>query len=401
MAAMAATFRRVPSLFATPVILFIVGSFFFLALLKGQRDLIVLSLLVFTMTGGLKLWSLFSPASMRCTLMLEKNRVFAGDTLFLKASVENNKFLPVWLEVEVPVDRASQAFLSGEPLMGQGSLLWYQMTGFQWEFPAVTRGVREIGPLTISTGDLFGFFLKERERGEAIEAVVYPRLVPLGPLSLPRRDFFGVPGGESPVDDPVYILGTTDYQNGRPAKYIHWKASARHHRLQEKVFESTEQEKILLVVDVDQFVKAEAEGKFEDTLEVVASITVRLDRQGCAVGLLTNGVTRGISPVVSISRSPQQLSDILEALARLKMEPGEALISMLRKVEIPWGTSCLYFTLKEDASADVVRAHFKRRKTPVLPFTFEISSALRRDKTIYVDDAVSPGDLPVMEAQIK
>ena len=83
--------------------------------------------------------------------------------------------------------------------------------------------------------------------------------MPLGPLSLPRRDFFGVPGGESPVDDPVYILGTTDYQNGRPAKYIHWKASARHHRLQEKVFESTEQEKILLVVDVDQFVKAEAE----------------------------------------------------------------------------------------------------------------------------------------------
>jgi uncharacterized protein (DUF58 family) len=399
MAPMVTGFRRVPSLFATSVILFFVGIFFFIALLNGQRDLIILSLLVFTMTGGLKLWTRFSPARLRCTLTLEKNKVFAGDTLILKAHAENAKFLPVWFEVDVPVDGSSHAFQSEAPLTGQGSLLWYQMTGFQWEFTAATRGVREIGPLKIFSGDLFGFYQKERETGEALQAVVYPKLVPLGPLSLPRRDFFGVPGGESPVDDPVYILGTTDYQNGRPAKYIHWKASARHHRLQEKVFESTEQEKILLVVDVDQFVKAEAKDEFERTLEVVASVAVRLDRQGCAVGLLTNGITQGISPVVSISRSPQQLSDILEALARLKMEPGEALIDMLRKVEIPWGTSCLYFTLKEDPTTDVVRAHFKRRKTPVLPFTSETASALRRDKPVDIDDALLSESIPVVEAR--
>jgi hypothetical protein len=128
-------------------------------------------------------------------------------------------------------------------------------------------------------------------------------------------------------------------------------------------------------------------------------MAVRLDRQGCAVGLLTNGITKGTSPVVSISRSPQQLSDILEALARLKLEPGEALIDMLRKVEIPWGTSCLYFTLNEDTTADVVRAHFKRRKMPVLPFTFETASVLRRDKQIDVDNTVSIENVPVMEAQ--
>jgi len=222
MATTATEFRRVPSLFATSVILLFVGIFLFIALLTGQRDLIILSLLVFTMTGGLKLWTRFSSARMRCTFALEKNKVFAGDTLFLKAHAENGKILPVWLEVEVPVNGFSHAFPSETPLVGQGSLLWYQMTGFQWEFTAATRGVREIGPLTVLTGDLFGFFQKEGEIGKAIEAVVYPRLVPLGPLSLPRRDFFGVPGGESPVDDPVYILGTTDYQNGRPAKYIHW-----------------------------------------------------------------------------------------------------------------------------------------------------------------------------------
>ena len=37
---------------------------------------------------------------------------------------------------------------------------------------------------------------------ETIEVVVYPRLVPLKSLSLPRRDFFGIPGAESPVAGP-------------------------------------------------------------------------------------------------------------------------------------------------------------------------------------------------------
>ena len=77
----------------------------------------------------------------------------------------------------------------------------------------------------------------------------------LAPFNLPKRDFFGVPGGESPVNDPVYILGTSDYHYGRPSKYIHWKASARYQRLQEKVFDSSEQEKVLFLIDVGEFAK--------------------------------------------------------------------------------------------------------------------------------------------------
>ncbi len=391
-------FRRVSSLFATSVILFFVGILLFVALLNGQRDLIVLSILVFGMMGGLKLWAKFSSNKIQCGLALEKKRVFAGDTLSLKARAENRKFLPVCLEVEVPVIGSLSTLISESPLVGQGTLLWHQMTDFQWEFAAATRGIYEIGPSKVFSGDLFGFFQKVRETGKALEAVVYPRLVPLGLFSVPRRDFFGTPGGESPVDDPVYILGTTDYQNGRPAKFIHWKASARHHRLQEKVFESTEQEKILLIVDVDQFVEAQAEDAFESILEVVASMAVRLDNQGCALGLFTNGVTRNFSPVVSISRSPQQLSDILEALARLKMEQREAFIDMLRAYEIPWGTSCFYFTLKEDPAVDAVKAHFRRRKIPILSFTFKTASALRRDIPVDADSVFSAENVLIMGA---
>ena len=165
---------------------------------------------------------------------------------------------------------------------------------------------------------------------ESYQIIVYPRLVPLKPFSLPRRDFFGIPGARSPVQDPVYILGTRDYQHGQPAKYIHWKASARHDRLQEKVLESTQQEKVLLVVDADPFAKHNAEEEFERTLEIVASLAARLDRKGHAVGLVTNcSVVGRRSAIVPMARNHQQLPTLLEVLARVQMKSQGPIIDML------------------------------------------------------------------------
>ena len=203
---------------------------------------------------------------------------------------------------------------------------------------------------------------------ETLEVVVYPRLVPLKWSTLPRRDFFGIPGAESPVQDPVYILGTRDYQQGRPAKYIHWKATARHHRLQEKIFEPSEQERILLVVDVGPFARHGAKEEFERMLETVASVAVRLGERGCAVGLVTNGRMAGEgSAIVSVTRNPEQLTTLLEALARMQMEPAQDLLAMFRlHVRLPWGISCLYFALEKDEAARTAKEYFTQRRIPFL-----------------------------------
>ena len=205
---------------------------------------------------------------------------------------------------------------------------------------------------------------------EIIEVVVYPRLVPLKSLTAPRRDFFGSPGAESPVEDPVYILGTRDYQHGRPAKYIHWKATARHHKLQEKIFEPSAQEKMLLVVDVGQFSRHGAEEAFERMLETVASVAVRLAERGCAVGLITNGRMTGEgSSIVSVTRNPRQMTILLEALARVRMEPARGLIDTFRlHLRVPWGISCLYFALEKDETAQMAREYFTQRRVPFLFF---------------------------------
>jgi len=362
--------RGVPSLFTITLIQFFVGVLLFIALIYGHRDLTVLTLLVLGVISGARLWARMSLSGLKYHLWVDKQKVFPGENLTIKLSAENAKLLPIWLEMKVYIGSLLQ-YSSGERVLTkESSLLWYQSTHFQWELTAERRGVYQIGPLYILTGDLFSFFSRHKRAEESYPIIVYPRLVSLKSISLLRRDFFGAPRAKSPLQDPIYILGTRDYQDGQPSKYIHWKASARQHRLQEKVFESTQQEKVLLVVNVEPFARRRAEEDFERTLEVVASLAVRMEQQGHSVGLVANGAVKGGGPpIVPVARNHQQLPAILELLARLQMKPDGDLKDLLHhKVALTWGISCVYFSHKEDETVFFAKEYFAQRKTPVVFF---------------------------------
>lgn len=386
--------RGVTSLFTiTPVQVF-VTVLLFVALLNGQRDLIVLTLLVLGIIGGTRLWARISLARLECRFDVDKWHVFRGEQIILTAGAENAKPLPIWLKLQIPIGNLLQ-YSTGERVFAQSSsLLWYERRRFRWEFVAERRGVYQIGPLGIQAGDLFSFFSRSKRLDASHSLVVYPRLVSLNPVSLPKRDFFGAPRAPSPVQDPIYILGTRDYQHGQPSKHIHWKASARHDRLQEKVFESTVQEKVLLVVDAEPFERLEMEDNFERVLEIVASLAVRLDKQGHAVGLVTNGAVNGkASGSVPAARHDQQVSTILEVLARLEMNAGVELKEVLRRsLADTWGISCIYFSCEEDETVLTASEFFARRRTPALfvvshpRLTEELDQPERRHRVLCVDD---------------
>jgi len=375
--------RGVPTIFVIPLMQFFVALLLFIALLNGLRDLTVLTLLVLGMGFGAKLWTRISLSGIKSHSAVNKQKVFPGEKLTLRIHAENRKFLPVWLQMQVPVTGPIYPFSGETTLTKEDSLLWYQGTHFEWELTAQRRGVHQIGPLHILTGDLLAFFSREKRTEEFHQIIVFPRIVPLKSFPLPRRDFFGVPGAKSPVQDPIYILGTRDYQHGQPAKYIHWKASARHNRLQEKVFEPSEQEKVLLVVDVDQFASHKAEEEFENTLEIVASLAVRMDKRGYALGLVTNGAMVGGGPaIVPIARNRQQLPAILEVLARLQMESKGDLIDTLRRgLEVHWGMSCVHFSYEKDGTVVAAEQYFKHRKTPVMFFVCQPRFISREDSS--------------------
>ena len=383
--------RRVSSLFITSIMMVAVGLFLFIGLLNHQHDLTILCILVFGIAITLKVWAKLAGKKIIYRFATDRYRVFPGEKFTFTATVENHKPLPVWLEVEAPVNGPLNAFAEPVPFTGQQTLLWYQRTRFQWQLTTLRRGIYEVGPLRTISGDLLGFFQNESINNERFQVVVYPRIVPLAPFNFPKREFFGIPGGESPVDDPVYILGTSDYHYGRPARYIHWKASARHQRLQEKVFDSSVQEKILFLIDVEGFAKTNAEESFEWGLEVIASLAMQFDRRGCAIGLLTNGVVKGSSSSVAISRSSQQVSTVLETLARLRLECREDFIDTIKVAgSVPWGTTCLCLSLDEDTGSRIIVEYLKRWKTPVVILTTETVSLLRGNNPVVSEIYIPP-----------
>jgi uncharacterized protein (DUF58 family) len=226
-----------------------------------------------------------------------------------------------------------------------------------------------VGPPHIRSGDLFGFFSKaHKEETESVQVIVYPRVVPLKPYFPLKKDFFGIPGAKSPVQDPIYVLGTRDYQGRQPARHIHWKASARHNRLQEKVFEPSSQEKILLLVDVVSFARHDAVHDFEQTLEAVASMAVQCDQRRIALGLLTNGEVQGGRSYLSVSRGPNQLPAILEVLARVVMRANRSLTQALYGgTSLDWGVSGVCFFYQIDQDVYELEDYFLNRKMPILP----------------------------------
>jgi uncharacterized protein (DUF58 family) len=258
-----------------------------------------------------------------------------------------------------------------EPFSRHGAgLLWHQQMKIQQEFIAVRRGVFHLGPPILGSSDFFGFFQKEKKLGKPVQVLVYPRLVPIKTISLPKKDWFDTPGANSPIKDPVYILGTRDYQPSRPSRHIHWKASARRFRLQEKVFEPSEFGTILLALDVGSFEKTPAEDAFEHTLEVIASLAIKLNESGHAVGLMTNGVMKGGGvSTVTPARGTRQLPAILEALARLQMKQHRSMPGIIRQAPFKQrGVSCAFFSYAYGEDTDKSNHLLQERRIPVTTF---------------------------------
>ncbi|MBW1778373.1 MAG: DUF58 domain-containing protein [Deltaproteobacteria bacterium] len=337
--------------------------FLFLSLIYGVQELTLFALFLISLGTGTFAWSRISLNRLRCRILLDRYRMFPGETLTLRLRITNSKLLPLLFKIDLFVPGALDGHHSGSWVREEIGLLWYQHVDLTRQCHPRRRGVFDLGPPTLSGGDLFGFFSRKQVGKDRVEVVVYPRRAEIRPLALPRRDFFGVPGTRSPVEDPIYVFGTRDYQSGRPARGIHWKASARHGRLQEKLCEPAEQQKLLIVLDTAGFGDESAREDFERTLEVIASVALQVDSRGNAVGFTTNGRLIGSARrIIPISRQSQQMAAILEALARVTPAAAEPITELLaRGYRVPWGASVLFFSYRYDQYTHAVGAHLRNR----------------------------------------
>lgn len=341
---------------------YLLGRFGLLALLallvlaawSGHTVIVILLGLAISAAGLAKLWSRLSLAGVSCQRFLSEKRVFPGEEIELKLRLTNRKLLPLpWVQVddEIPdqlalPDTTPPGSRPGTRLLSStASLLWY--TGISWRYRlhCRKRGFYKLGPITVTSGDIFGFYPRSANQPVTDEVIVYPRLFPISRLALPSLQPIGETRAERRIfADPIRTIGVRDYSPHDSLKHIHWKASARHQKLQVKVFEPTTTLKVALFLATDSF---QGEGISEDDFELgvstAASVANFIMQQRNQAGLFANSLLPDSDQPIRIppGGSLHQLITILEALAKVTLSPSASFAEFLQEEwgHFPWGTT--------------------------------------------------------------
>jgi len=325
---------------------------------NGQTAIAILLGLVLSAAALSRLWSRLSLKGVSCQRLVSENRFFPGEYMELKLRVVNRKLLPLpWLQIddELPVRLAPE--LSPVPgnrtetglLSKSAALLWYTSITWRHRLLCYKRGYYTLGPLKVTSGDIFGFYPRSTTEPSIENVIVYPRILPISQLGIPSLFPLGETRAERRIfEDPTRTIGVRNYNPGDSLRHIHWKASARHQNLQVKVFEPTTTLKVALFLAVDSFPQngAQSEDDFETGISVAASIANYLTEQGSPAGLFVNTLSADSGqPVIMPPGSGNgQLVGILEALAKVTPQassPFEEFWQRPRR-DLPWGTTLIF-----------------------------------------------------------
>ncbi|MGB5051388.1 MAG: DUF58 domain-containing protein, partial [Caldilineaceae bacterium] len=187
------------------------------------------------------------------------------------------------------------------------------------------RGYFSLGPLRLTTGDLFGFAQSSWEEGEKVHLTVYPKVVTLEQLGLPSRLPFGTLRSRQRIFmDPTRMAGVRPYASGDTMRHIHWRASAHDDTLLVKKFQPSMALTTMIVLDLDQFSYPPRErlGGSEWAVVVAASLANHIISQRQETGLLTNGLdpfSNGDANPIPGMNGQGHLMGILELLARVQL----------------------------------------------------------------------------------
>jgi uncharacterized protein (DUF58 family) len=315
--------------------------------------------LLFLLTGGVsRLWNRYCLYRLEYKRHLSRNHVFFGEEVTYEIQIDNRKLLPLpWLQVEDELPE-KVTLLKGKvmPTVEDRVLLsnmfpvnMYHRVRRRFPLVCNQRGTFVFGPTNIRSGDLFGFFRKEKRIEELDYLFVYPRLVPLEKLGIPSKQFAGdIRLKRHLFQDPVLTAGVRDYVPGDSLKHIHWKSTARLGKMQTRLYEPTTSVDLSIFLDV-RTLRAPLWGSIFQLQELgiitAASISQFALESGFRVGLYVNQITRFSRGMVRVpySQHPEQLVRILETLAQLhqlEYMPAERYIRR-EASGLPWGSTLL------------------------------------------------------------
>jgi uncharacterized protein (DUF58 family) len=272
--------------------------------------------------------------------------------------IRNTSLIPkLWIEVRdhstLPQHKSSRVV----PLLrGRGDYKWRVQT------PCIRRGQFSLGPITLTSGDPFGFFQFPRHISATSDIIVYPATIPLFNFASP----IGALSGGNAIRRRTFEVtpnaaGIREYSPGDSLNRIHWKSTARRGKLLVKEFELDPMGDVWIFLDLSRDSLVEQRSVYggadyvlgnpmrlppsteEYGVVVAGSLVQYFIEQNRAVGFLSYTPYR---EYIAPDRGDRQLTDILEILALARSENDISLhqILALEAPQLSRGTTLIVVT---------------------------------------------------------
>ncbi|MGM0557410.1 MAG: DUF58 domain-containing protein [Myxococcota bacterium] len=211
----------------------------------------------------------------------------------------------------------------------------------RYRFPR--RGAYQMTGLNLTTRFPFSFFEKVRELDDEEELVVFPRPADADEwLTTVSARFGDVSQNERGMGEEYF--GLREYRPGEDKRLIHWKSSARRGETVVRETESQEQRSVEIMLmhwtGVPAQQRHQVEAQFEQDLERVVGLILRLVSGGYRVGLRTRdgrvplgqdaaGVDRMLAQLATVelldgNQTFQSVPDLAEQPGRILIGPAQA-----------------------------------------------------------------------------
>ncbi len=281
-----------------------------------------------------KLWHRLALEDVHYERLLPQKRAFIGETVPITLALTNRKPLPLpWVQIDDPIGDGlevvegithSDSYTGTHRVRQSVSMAWYERTLWDYKVRPTRRGLLEVGPVTIESGDPFGFTSEFKNEYHKDTILVYPRMVSLGELGIPSvRPLGDVRGGLRIYPDPSRPVGLRGYVRGDPLKWVDWKATARLQEMQVRQYDPSTATTVVLVVAVDTdepYWETHDPDELERVILAAAAVAGYATEEGYVIGLFSNDlrIPEDGRMTVPPSHGREHLSEVMAALAMMK-----------------------------------------------------------------------------------
>lgn len=228
--------------------------------------------------------------------------------------------------------------------------------------PTPRRGRVPVGPVTVERRDPLGLARRVRRHGGVRTLWIRPRVHTLAPLPVGVLPDSERPPPEGAPAGSATFIGLREYIAGDDPRQIHWRSSARTGVLMIREHVDTTEPTTTVLLDTRATVLDER--RFEDAVEVAASVVAAAERANRPVVLLAASESAGPAGGLDPGDAPVTVLDRLAAVRRTADADLVTLLDLAERARA--GGALVVVTGAGEPGALVRLAGQRRRFAPIV-----------------------------------